>query len=80
MKGRAIHAGKTKVENLHAARDAMIEQHRLQLVAWTGSDIGRACWLKRQIAASLGNECVLNKDGRPSGWRSVYEYLKTLSL
>lgn len=80
MKARAIHAGKTKVENLHAARDAIIEQHRLQLVAWTGSDTGRACWSTRQIAAAAGRECVLGKDGRPSGWRSVYEYLKTLSL
>ncbi|MDM9599225.1 hypothetical protein QTN23_06955 [Pseudomonas shirazica] len=80
MKGRAIHAGKTKVDRKRAAVSAVVEDHMPQVMAWTGSDTGRACWLTRQIAAAAGRESVLNKDGRPSGWRSVYEYLKTLSL
>ncbi|MDX3742434.1 MULTISPECIES: hypothetical protein [unclassified Pseudomonas] len=80
MQARARHAGATKVERKHDALDAMIEKHRPQLVAWTGSDTSRACWLARQIAMAAGTDCALNMDGRPSGWRSVYEYLKTLSL
>lgn len=76
MKARALHAGATKTQRLHAAMDAAIERHRLQLVAWTDTDTSRACWLTRL----MNQDGRTNKDGRPSGWRTVYNYLATLTL
>lgn len=74
MKARALHAGSTKSSRLHDAIDAMIELHRPQLEKWTGSDTSRACWLTKLIHP----DAKLDRSGRPSGWRTVYNQLKTL--
>ena len=81
MKLRALHAGTTKTNDLHAVRDAMIELHRPQLAVWNapGTATARAKWLAKQINTRKGK---FNEDGTPSvsGWRTVYNHLKTLSL
>ncbi|WP_160106155.1 hypothetical protein [Pseudomonas izuensis] len=75
-KARALHAGSTKSSRLHDAINAMVEQRRPQLEKWTGSDTSRACWLTKLIHP----DAKLDRSGRPSGWRTVYNHLKTLSF
>lgn len=76
MQARARHAGATKVNDLHATIDAGVELYRLQLVSWTGTDTARAIWLTRRIYPGGKTD----KAGRPCGWRTVYNHLKTLSF
>lgn len=76
MKDRARHAGTTHSNDIHCAIDAMVERYRLQLVNWTGTDTSRACWLTRRIYP----DAKTDKAGRPYGWRTVYNHLKTLSV
>jgi hypothetical protein len=73
---RAQHAGRTKSERKRAAINAGVEQYRLQLVNWTGTDTARAIWLTRRIYP----DGETDKAGRPCGWRTVYNHLKTLSI
>lgn len=65
-----------RTAQLHATIDAAVEQHRLQLIAWTGSATSRATWLRKRIAA----EADKNDHTVVPGWRYVYEYIKTLQL
>lgn len=76
MKARALHANTAKVNDLHAAIDAAVELYRLQLVNWTGSDTSRACWLAKRVYPNGKKD----KARRPCGWRTIYNYLKTMSL
>jgi hypothetical protein len=78
-KARALHAGATRNERLYEAIDAAVKHHRLQLVAWTGTDTSRAKWLAKQLNAKNGK---FDADGSPSisGWRTVYNHLNTLQL
>lgn len=75
-KSRAIHAGNSKTQRLHDAIATGVERYRLQLVNWTGTDTSRACWLTRRIYPNGKTD----KAGRPCGWRTVYNHLKTLSV
>jgi len=76
MQARARHAGSTHSNDIHRAIDAKVEQYRLQLVNWTGTDTSRAIWLTRRIYP----DGKVDKTGRPCGWRTVYNHLKTLSI
>lgn len=73
-KDRAAHARESKTRRLHAAIDAMIEGHRPQLVAWTGSRYSRAIWAKKQIEAKADDKTLV-----PS-WRYIDDYLNTLQI
>lgn len=76
MQARARHAGTTHSNDIHRAIDAMVEVHRPQLASWTGTDTARAIWLTRRIYP----DGAIDKAGRPCGWRTVYNHLKTLSF
>ncbi|WP_141234426.1 hypothetical protein [Pseudomonas sp. Irchel s3b6] len=76
MKARALHAGATKTSRKHDAIDAGVELYRLQLVNWTGTDTARAIWLTKRIYP----DGKTDRAGKPCGWRTVYNQLKTLLL
>lgn len=68
MKARALHAGATKAERLHAALDAAVKRHwpQLTLALWK-TRRSRADWLVKQM-----------KD--PPHWRTIDAYLNTLHI